>query len=565
MLKRCGHTLLRTHNTRLFSYNIVTPRKYIHTTAVDPQILQRAKTGDLEAQFELGKLYKEGNKELNIEINTEEGIEWLKKAAEQNHKKAQHELGSYYLNKEDHQKAYEMFLKAAKQDYEYSQYNIGLMYHYGIYLPKDIDKAIEYYKLAASKKLPSAQCNLGILYFLKHEEDNHQQQDKARKENYLHLALTNLLLAAKNNIEYAQLHLGKIFQKKGDLKSAISWFKNASDSGNAIAQYHLAIIYWYGLNTEKNHEKAIEYCKLSIANGYVEAETLYSLILSENENTKEESLHYLKSAAEKGSPDAQYLLAKFYIDRNPPDYKSATPWIQKGVKANHPDTLYLMGSLTKKTKPPADTFQWFLKAAKVGNLPAMVDVSNCYFNGSGVDVNNDLALYWLQEAAAKNYSPALTKLGLLYNSGKVVEKDITKASKYFLAATKAGSSTAATELGIISLHTGQGNPMDWFNISMKLGATPDTLFHVASMHEHGSNGVTKDIQKAFLLYSEAANASHPDSLYAVGRLYFMGLGTKRDKKKAIECMKKASNLGHAKAENILPFYLPKKTIYKKKE
>ncbi len=52
-----------------------------------------------------------------------------------------------------------------------------------------------------------------------------------------------------------------------------------------------------------------------------------------------------------------------------------------------------------------------------------------YQNGLGVEKDINTAIYWLEKAAAQGLKEAESYLGHLYLDGKVVKKDVDKAEK----------------------------------------------------------------------------------------------------------------------------------------
>jgi len=62
----------------------------------------------------------------------------------------------------------------------------------------------------------------------------------------------------------------------GDNKKAISFFKKASNKGDAKAQYFLGFIYFEGLGVENNMKLAKEYLFKACKNGYADGCKMYS-------------------------------------------------------------------------------------------------------------------------------------------------------------------------------------------------------------------------------------------------------------------------------------------------
>ena len=65
----------------------------------------------------------------------------------------------------DINKAIHYYSLAADQNYPNAQINLGAIYHEGQYISRDISKAIHYYTLAANQNNPNAQFNLGLTLF----------------------------------------------------------------------------------------------------------------------------------------------------------------------------------------------------------------------------------------------------------------------------------------------------------------------------------------------------------------------------------------------------------------
>ncbi|MCL2663490.1 MAG: sel1 repeat family protein [Oscillospiraceae bacterium] len=142
-------------------------------------ILGRANNGDIEAQYQLGKLYLFGSleeqnytvqKSYQIEENDYDyAVGWLEKAAEQGHTGAQCTLGlcyycGYRFTKENEKLAYRWFEEAAKQGYSIAQYFIGSFFKNGVYVELDNKQAFEWYEKAAEQGYADAQYKLGEFY-----------------------------------------------------------------------------------------------------------------------------------------------------------------------------------------------------------------------------------------------------------------------------------------------------------------------------------------------------------------------------------------------------------------
>lgn len=64
----------------------------------------------------------------------------------------------------------------------------------------------------------------------------------------------------------------------------------------------------------------------------------------------------------------------------------------------------------------ANGFKEYLKEAKTGNITAQYYVGIAYYTNLGTNYDIPKAVYWLEKAAAKNYTNAMYQLGLLYTA-----------------------------------------------------------------------------------------------------------------------------------------------------
>lgn len=77
--------------------------------------------------------------------------------------------------------------------------------------------------------------------------------------------------------------------------------------------------------------------------------------------------------------------------------------------------------------------------------------------------------------------------------------------------------------------------------------------NLAYMYLYGTNGVKQDFKEAFKYYELAAKQKDPIALNNLGSLYFNGIGTERDIKKALVLFESASALGNDNASLNLAF------------
>mgnify|MGYP002763049799 FL=1 len=238
----------------------------------------KAKTGDAEAQNDLGKAYYEGK---GVEKNFTEAVKWYKKAAYQGNAKAQEGLAICYDNgngvEENIKEAVKWYTRAAEQGNADAQNDLGYCYEFGEGVEENIKEAVKWYTKAAEQGLPIAQCNLGVCY---------ENGDGVEK----------------------------------NLEEAIKWYTKAADQGYAKAQYYLGKAYDKGEGVAKNDSEAMKWYLKAIKNNSPEAAYYYGdMLLNGNKQkgiTKNipEGVKYLRKAADLKNLDAiNSLVGAYYL------------------------------------------------------------------------------------------------------------------------------------------------------------------------------------------------------------------------------------------------------------
>ena len=100
-----------------------------------------------------------------------------------------------------------------------------------------------------------------------------------------------------------------------------------------------------------------------------------------------------------------------------------------------------------------------LPLAKKGFANAQYNMGVMYEKGKGVEKNLNKAKKWFQFAAEQGLAKAQYNLGLMYGKGKGVDKDYNKAIKWMTLAADQGNGKAQTNLGWM-FETGKGVPRD---------------------------------------------------------------------------------------------------------
>src|SRR5439155_642019 len=124
------------------------------------QLRVRAEQGNVDAQFDLGFMYQNGD---GVPKDSAQAAQWYRKAAEQGLSGAQNSLGVMYANgngvPKDSAQAAQWYRKAAEQDLSAAQFNLGLLYDNGDGVPKELVTAYMWFSLVAGQGIEPAKTN----------------------------------------------------------------------------------------------------------------------------------------------------------------------------------------------------------------------------------------------------------------------------------------------------------------------------------------------------------------------------------------------------------------------
>ena len=166
--------------------------------------------------------------------------------------------------------------------------------------------------------------------------------------------------------------------------------------------------------------------------------------------------------------------------------------------------------------------QVIMDAADIdGDLEAWWDIGVKYQNGDGVKKDLKTAIKWFEKAASRNYDNALVSLGDLYYKGEGVKQSYKKAFELYSRALRREIPSAQYRLGLCCYY-GRGTKQDkkaaaeWFKKAVAQ-VDPEAEYMLGVCYEKGE-GVKKDLKKAKACYKNAAEANIKEAKEALKRL-----------------------------------------------
>lgn len=134
------------------------------------------------------------------------------------------------------------------------------------------------------------------------------------------------------------------------------------------------------------------------------------------------------------------------------NHKLAIEWFFKSAISGYASAyknivlIYDQEDVDVTGKPAEKVFEYFENAVQNGDAEDKYFFALCYYYGIGVDINDELAFYWLNESAKQGDDEAMNALGGFYLEGIGVEASIEKAILSYTKAAKLGNKSSMKHL-----------------------------------------------------------------------------------------------------------------------
>ena len=200
-------------------------------------------------------------------------------------------------------------------------------------------------------------------------------------------------------------------------------------------------LYWKGIYHQ--YEKKHELTKPGLAKQYFQqaaekGNTASFFYINYYMKSSYERKRFLESEANKGNPEAQYLLAQYYRNQKHDSDRerkrndqNAKPLLEKAALKGHIPAQYELG-------------RWYARhyTSRMDTVIGSWTYDKYYY-----DENLEEALKWIRKAADAGFPPAQMRLGYYYTEGQGVQKDLNQAFEWYLKAAMQGYDDATYEIG----------------------------------------------------------------------------------------------------------------------
>lgn len=534
-----------------------------------------AEYGDVESNYTLGMIYK--NNEIE-EINYQLSFDYLMFAAENGHALAQCELALCFykgIGIDKNSISARLWLdESLKQNCAYAYCILGQSYYMGWggdlnydEAAKSLDKAqelgfadVETYRsemesIRDERQYANVSYGAGLFF----EDDSYPLKEPERAANIFESASKHGSPIAKLNL--AKLKLGGTEKEFNELiassdeeskssrriNEAFSLLRSAASNNLPEACYLLCKLLDMGVFTTKEMtlERYGYYLSIAAKSGLVDAQKLYVIwtLDKRSADLSEGTAFFYADSISEQDPECMCLYGRCYLDGIgvSKDLKKAVSILEKASEMGYPPDKYLnevkselefvsqasynygRGMIfcegSAPLLEPDKYYQIFLSYANKNDPAAQLNLARCYYNGTGIEKNQNEALEWLLKSINNHYSEAYFAAFILISLGTTLPWIPSNNASYYLQ--------KAAEYG-----------------------SAEAMYIWADLNDTPPFSLNR--QKVFEYYYKAAMLDYAPAFYSLGYCYELGRGVQPNVRLAYHWYKKASEYSNApKIKNAL--------------
>ena len=392
------------------------------------------------------------------ERNIEVAYTYYKQAADMNNPVGIYNLGKYYYQKAEYKHAYRLFQKASELDYQPAFIKLYDMHMQGIGVRRSRKKAFKYIKTGAELHDSATYHLIAHMY----DEGLGTRRNEEKAKMYFEMSAT------KNHLEGMHgygLFLLERKNKSNEHETAFYWLDKA-------AQHHYIPSIEYLINLyQKGHsflrkksqiyleEMAFHYQELLAKTKNIQA--LHEVAKAYREGRAYLSINYDKAFTYYRMlhelDDIQGYLglgqAYLYGLGTEKDYEKSIDYLEIASSRNNIEAKNLLGEVYRHGYGVDIDYQkakgYYLGAAEKGNIEALIHLSLLHYRGQINNASKLQAFTYIKKATEAKMPNAFFWLGLYYELGVGVEKDIEKSIQTYKKAIQLGNHASRYKLANI--------------------------------------------------------------------------------------------------------------------
>lgn len=242
------------------------------------------------------------------------------------------------------------------------------------------------------------------------------------------------LLALSCNTAFAGLAEGIKAYEDEHYATALKELEPLAEQGDATAQYYIGAMYDDGLGVAIDHAKAFAWYLKSAEQGNVDTQYNVGLMYADGEGVKQDlnkAIEWYKKASDNGDAGgSQNNLGLLYLEGYnskkedgqtiPVDYAQALHWFKiAAIEYENPEAQVSLGYSYGVAQSSTNALKYYRLAAMQDNAGGQYNLGLMYQNGQGVAKNLKTALSWYKKAAANGDKDAIQAIKYLKNKGKL--------------------------------------------------------------------------------------------------------------------------------------------------
>lgn len=315
------------------------------------------------------------------------------------------------------------------------------------YLQKKYAPSIEWYKKGALLEDNFCKYRMGVFYM----DAKGVDKDYAEAMKWF---------SSAKDFDLAMVTIGRMYENGAgvpkDNQEAIKWYHSAAVLGSKHGLFELGRVYEEGIGVTKNLDEAINNYQKSAEAGLVESMYRLAMIYSESHGDGYPSLaktiFWMEQAANAGMIGAgQYLSNIYSKEGNSKNEFQEERWLKwLAVEKEDPKGMFQYGVFLNKRQQYIEAIKWFEKSSDAGYVIATNNLGLLYNSGIGVDRDLSKAMTYFKKAAQLGLPVAMYNTGYLYETSKAFGKNKEEAMKWYRAAIDKGFEGAKERLDKLS-------------------------------------------------------------------------------------------------------------------